>query len=112
VARGQSTAATPIVHESFWQQLYAAAVFAALFILICCGVHPVVVWGIAQIVFPTQANGSLLTKDGAFTTNPDEAVGSALLGQQFAAPQYFHPRPSAAGTGYDAPVQAVRTSAR
>jgi len=59
------------------------------------------VWGIAQIVFPTQANGSLLTKDGAFTTHPDEAVGSALLGQKFAAPQYFHPRPSAAGDGYD-----------
>jgi potassium-transporting ATPase KdpC subunit len=102
VAREQTTAATPIVHESFWQQLYAAVVFSALFILICCGLYPVVVWGIGQLVFPIQANGSLLTKDGAFTTNPEEAVGSALLGQKFAAPQYFHPRPSAAGDGYDA----------
>jgi K+-transporting ATPase ATPase C chain len=91
-----------MVSESFWQQLYAAAVFSVLFILLCCGLYPVVVWGIAQIVFPTQANGSLLTKDGAFTTNLAEAVGSALLGQRFAAPQYFHPRPSAAGAGYDA----------
>jgi potassium-transporting ATPase KdpC subunit len=102
VAREQTTVAPPIAHESFWQQLYAAAVFSAIFILLCCGLYPVVVWGIGQLVFPTQANGSLLTKEGAFTTNPEEAVGSALLGQKFAALQYFHPRPSAAGDGYDA----------
>ncbi len=51
-----------------------------------------------------QANGSLLRKDGSFTSNPDDPqiVGSALIGQNFSAPQYFHPRPSAAGNGYDA----------
>jgi potassium-transporting ATPase KdpC subunit len=102
VASDQTTAATPTGHESFWQQLYAAAAFSVIFILLCCGLYPVVVWGIAQGVFPTQANGSLLTKDGAFTTNPEEVVGSARRGQKFAAPQYFHPRPSAAGDGYDA----------
>jgi K+-transporting ATPase ATPase C chain len=70
--------------------------------IICCGIYPLIVWGLAQAVFPNQANGSLVKKDGTFTTKDDEAVGSALLGQNFSAPQYFHPRPSSAGNGYDA----------
>jgi potassium-transporting ATPase KdpC subunit len=69
--------------------------------IICCGIYPAVVWGLGQAFFSHQANGSLLKKDGSFTSNPDEAVGSALIGQNFSAPQYFHPRPSAAGGGYD-----------
>jgi K+-transporting ATPase ATPase C chain len=69
--------------------------------IICCGIYPFLVWGIAQLIFPNQANGSLLKKDGSFTTKEDEAVGSALIGQSFSLPQYFHPRPSAAGSGYD-----------
>jgi len=87
---------------SFLEHLYSASAFAAVFIVICCGVYPIVVWAIAQAVFPIQANGSLVTKTGAFTADPEQAVGSALLAQNFAAPQYFHPRPSAAGNGYDA----------
>ncbi len=72
---------------------------SAMFVLvvICCGVYPLLVWGIAQGVFPNQANGSLLTKDGKPTVKDDDAVGSALLGQPFLLPGYFHPRPSAAG---------------
>ena len=69
--------------------------------IICCGIYPFLIWGISQLVFPIQANGSLLKKDGSFTTKADEAVGSALIGQNFSLPQYFHPRPSAAGNGYD-----------
>ncbi|MGD0463620.1 MAG: potassium-transporting ATPase subunit C [Tepidisphaeraceae bacterium] len=69
--------------------------------IICCAIYPFLIWGISQLVFPIQANGSLLKKDGSFTTNENEAVGSALIGQGFSLPQYFHPRPSAAGAGYD-----------
>lgn len=70
--------------------------------VVCCGLYPLAVWAIAQTVFPNQANGSLVKKDGTPTTDDTQAVGSYLIGQNFAAAGYFHPRPSAAGTGYDA----------
>ena len=70
--------------------------------VICCGVYPLVVYGIGQVCFPNQANGSLVKKDGTPTTDDSQAVGSSLIGQNFGAAYYFHPRPSAAGSGYDA----------
>lgn len=63
--------------------------------------YPVAVFGIARVVAPWQADGSLVTATGARTTDPDEAVGSALLGQVVDDDALFQNRPSAAGEGYD-----------
>lgn len=63
--------------------------------------YPVAVLGIGRLVAPWQANGSLLTATGDHTTDPDQAVGSALLGQLVEDDGLFLPRPSAAGDGYD-----------
>lgn len=69
-------------------------VTVVLFVLTAVA-YPLVVTGIAQIVFNREANGGILEVDG-------EAAGSSLIGQQFTSPYYFHGRPSAAGEGYDA----------
>jgi len=69
---------------------------ATLFLaVLLCGIYPLAVWLLAQGLFPAKANGSLVMGNG-------KILGSSLISQGFTAPKYFHPRPSAAGQGYDA----------
>jgi len=77
------------------KHLRPAVVLTLLLCAITGLVYPGVVTGLAQLLFPRQANGSLIKLNG-------NVVGSALIGQSFNAPFYFHSRPSAAGSGYDA----------
>ena len=74
-----------------------SSLFATLVLaIVCCGLYPLVVFGIGQLAFREQAGGSLIVdKHGV-------VHGSKLLGQPFVAAKYFHSRPSAAGNGYDA----------
>lgn len=81
--------------RSFIRQLGPAVIAVLVFTVICGFVYPLVVTGVAQVAWHDKANGSLIKQDGV-------VVGSSLIGQQFADAKYFHPRPSAAGTGYDA----------
>ena len=81
--------------RGFIRQLAPAVLAVVVFTVLCGVVYPLVVTGVAQVAFRDKANGSLVEVDG-------EVVGSSLIGQQFSDPGYFHPRPSAAGTGYDA----------
>jgi K+-transporting ATPase ATPase C chain len=62
-------------------------------------IYPAVMTGVSQVLFHDQANGSLITVNG-------QVVGSRLLGQNFTKPEYFHPRPSSAGSGYDPTASA------
>lgn len=81
------------------RQLPTAVVVFAAFSLLVGVVYPLVVTGIAQVAFGSRADGSLVVRDGTI-------VGSSLIGQSFVGPGYFHPRPSAAGDGYDAMASA------
>ena len=77
------------------KQLRTAIVLTLVLCVITGVVYPGIVTGLARALFPHQANGSLVTVNG-------RVVGSALIGQPFTRAEYFHPRPSAAGNGYDA----------
>jgi K+-transporting ATPase ATPase C chain len=82
--------------KDFFAELRPAILATVVLAVVCSGLYPLVVYGISQLLFPDKANGSLIVA-------PDGTIrGSRLLGQAFSDPKYFHPRPSAAGNGYDA----------
>ena len=82
--------------KDFFSHIRGALVSTFVLAVVCCGLYPFIVFGISQALFRDKANGSLIV-------DPDRTVrGSKLLGQGFTGAKYFHPRPSAAGNGYDA----------
>jgi K+-transporting ATPase ATPase C chain len=82
--------------KTFLAEIKTSVMLTLLFAVLLCGVYPLAVWAGAQALFADKANGSLVTdKAGAVR-------GSLLLAQSFTSDKYFQPRPSAAGTGYDA----------
>src|ERR1700731_3966402 len=80
--------------KTFLKELWTSIVATIVLCVVVSGVYPVLIWGGGQILFPHQANGSLVLNNG-------QIVGSELLAQGFSGAKYFHPRPSDAGTGYD-----------
>jgi K+-transporting ATPase ATPase C chain len=75
-------------------RLWTAIKMTLVLTLLTGIIYPVLITVVGETIFPFQAQGSLITHDG-------HVVGSQLIGQNFSAPGYFHPRPSAAGNGYD-----------
>ena len=76
--------------KEFWTSVAATIVLC----IVVSGIYPVLIWGLGELLFPRQANGSLVESNS-------QVVGSELLAQGFSGAKYFHPRPSAAGVGYD-----------
>jgi K+-transporting ATPase ATPase C chain len=77
-----------------WKEIAPAFKMMLLFTLVTGIAYPLAVTGLAQMLFRDSANGTLITSNG-------QVVGSSLIGQNFTKPEYFQPRPSAAGSGYD-----------
>jgi K+-transporting ATPase ATPase C chain len=81
--------------KAMLSELRQAILATLALVVVCCGLYPLIVFGISQVLFPAKANGSLIVDAGGVVR------GSRLIGQPFTADKYFHPRPSSAGNGYD-----------
>jgi K+-transporting ATPase ATPase C chain len=91
----QADTAPGTTNDSTLRHMGTAALFTLVSVVLLGIVYPVVMTGLSQVLFPSQANGSLITVNG-------KVIGSDIVGQLFTKPQYFHGRPSAAGkNGYD-----------
>ena len=82
--------------KTFLAELKTSVLITVVLVVVLCAAYPLAVWAGAQLLFPARANGSLIVDQGGTVR------GSALLAQSFTSAKYFQPRPSAAGTGYDA----------
>lgn len=82
--------------KTFLAEIRSAIMVTLALAVVCCGIYPLVVFGLGQLLFSHKANGSLIVD------SQGNILGSRLIGQSFSADKYFHPRPSAAGNGYDA----------
>jgi K+-transporting ATPase ATPase C chain len=82
--------------KELFSEIRRAVLATLVLAVVCCGLYPLIVFGLSQALFHDKANGSLIVDKGG------AVHGSKLLGQSFTAEKYFHPRPSAAGNGYDA----------
>jgi K+-transporting ATPase ATPase C chain len=82
--------------KEFLSEIRGAVAATFVLAVVCCGIYPVLIWGIGSALFPAQAQGSLIIDSKGVV------LGSRLIGQNFAGEKYFHPRPSSAGNGYDA----------
>jgi potassium-transporting ATPase KdpC subunit len=91
-----TTSTVVLARDNLLKHLRTAALMVIVLTVLLGIIYPLVMTGVAQVVFPHQANGSLVRD------NSGNVVGSELIAQGFNQPQYFHPRPSAAGNGYDA----------
>jgi len=80
--------------KAFLNELWTSILATVVLCIVVSGIYPILIWGVGQLLFPHQANGSLVERNG-------QILGSELLAQGFSGAKYFHPRPSAAGTGYD-----------
>ena len=78
-----------------WEQILPGLRIKIFMTVVLGVIYPLLMTGVSQVIFPKQANGSLINAGG-------KVIGSELIGQSFSKPEYFHPRPSSAGNGYDA----------
>ncbi|MGD0053456.1 MAG: potassium-transporting ATPase subunit KdpC [Vulcanimicrobiaceae bacterium] len=97
-----ATTPTPPAGDNTLRHLGTSVLYTIVTIVAFGVIYPLIIWGIASLVFPHQANGSLIDQGGV-------VIGSELVGQNFTKPGYFQPRLSAAGKGYD-PTQTGGTN--